>query len=170
MANLNPPAEKATLYLEDLRVAQRFVSGAHQIDEEQIRAFAKQFDPQPFHLDAEAAKATFFGELVASGWHTAAITMRLLVESGLPIAGGLIGAGAEITWPKPVRPGAVLHVESEILEIRPSRSRPDRGLVTVRSETRNQHGEVVQVLVAKLVVPRRLPVESPAENSLMNPT
>jgi len=170
MANLNPPAEKATLYLEDLRVAQRFVSGAHQIDEAQIRAFAMQFDPQPFHLDAEAANATFFGELVASGWHTAAITMRLLVESGLPIVGGLIGAGAEITWPKPVRPGAVLHVESEILEVRPSRSRPDRGLVTVRSETRNQHGEVVQVLVAKLVVPRRLPVESPAENSLMNPT
>ena len=155
MANLKPPAEKATLYLEDLRVAQRFVSGAHQIDEEQIRAFAKQFDPQPFHLDAEAAKSTFFGELVASGWHTAAITMRLLVESGLPIAGGLIGAGGEITWPKPVRPGAVLHVETEILEIRPSRSRPDRGFVTIRSETRNQIGEVVQVLVAKLVVPRR---------------
>ena len=133
MANLNPPVEKATLYLEDLCVAQRFVSGAYLIDEEQIRAFAKQFDPQPFHLDAEAAKATFFGELVASGWHTAAITMRLLVESGLPIAGGLIGAGGEITWLKPVRPGAVLHVESEILELRPSRSRPDRGLATVRS-------------------------------------
>src|SRR3984957_3011338 len=170
MANLNPPAEKATLYLEDRRVPQRFMSGAHQIDEEQIRAFAKQFDPQPFHLDAEAAKSTFFGELVASGWHTAAITMRLLVESGLPIDGGLIGAGGEITWPKPVRAGAVLHVESEILELRPSRSRPERGLVTVRSETRDQFGEVVQVLVAKLVVPRRLPAESPAENSLINPT
>jgi acyl dehydratase len=155
MANLNPSAEKVTLYFEDLRVAQQFVSGAHQIDEEQIRAFAEQFDPQPFHLDAESAKATFFGELVASGWHTAAITMRLLVESGLPIAGGIIGAGGEITWPKPVRPGAVLHVESEILELRPSRSRPDRGLVTFRSETRDQIGDVVQVLVAKLVVPRR---------------
>jgi acyl dehydratase len=165
MANLNQPAEKTTLYLEDLRVAQKFVSGAHQIDEEQIRAFAKQFDPQPFHLDAEAAKATFFGELVASGWHTAAITMRLLVESGLPITGGIIGAGGEITWPKPVRPGAVLHVESEILELRPSRSRPDRGLVTIRCETRDQIGEVVQVLVAKLVVPRRFREESPAEHS-----
>jgi acyl dehydratase len=165
MANLNQPAEKATLYFEDLRVAQRFVSLAHQIDEEQIRAFAIQFDPQPFHLDAEAAKATFFAELVASGWHTAAITMRLLVESGLPIAGGLIGAGGEVTWPKPVRPGAVLHVESEILELRPSRSRPDRGLVTVRSETRDQYGDVVQVLVAKLVVPRRLHPESPADHS-----
>jgi acyl dehydratase len=153
MANVNPPADKATLYLEDLQVGQRFVSGAHKIDEEQIRAFAKQFDPQPFHLDADAAKATFFGKLVASGWHTAAITMRLLVESGLPIAGGLIGAGGEITWPRPVQAGAMLHVESEILEIRPSRSRPDRGLVTVRSETRDQIGEVVQVFVAKLVVP-----------------
>src|SRR5262245_65524578 len=155
MANPNPRAENATLYLEDLRIAQRFMSGEHQIDEEQIRAFAKQFDPQPFQLDAEAAKAAFFGELVASGWHTAAITMRLLVESGLPIAGGLIGAGGEIIWPKPVRPGAVLHVESEILEVRPSRSRPDRGLITVRSETRDQSGDVVQVLIAKLVVPRK---------------
>jgi len=165
MANPNPPAEKASLYLENLRVAQQFVSGEYRIDEEQIRAFAKQFDPQPFHLDAEAAKATFFGELVASGWHTAAITMRLLVESGLPIAGGLIGAGGEITWPKPVRPGAVLHVESEILELRPSRSRSDRGLVTVRCETRDLVGEVVQVLVAKLVVPRRHRAETPAEHS-----
>jgi acyl dehydratase len=164
MADLNPSDEKATFYLEDLRVGQRFVSGAHQIDEEQIRAFAKQFDPQPFHLDAEAAKATFFGELIASGWHTAAITMRLLVESGLPIAGGLIGAGAEITWPKPVRAGAMLHVESEILELRPSRSRPDRGLVTVRSETRDQIGEIVQVLVAKLIVPRRPQAESPVDH------
>jgi len=165
MANQNPPAEKATLYLEDLRIAQRFVSGAYQIDEEQIRAFAEQFDPQPFHLDAAAAKATFFGELVASGWHTAAITMRLLVESGLPIAGGIIGAGGEIRWPKPVPPGAVLRVETEILEMRPSRSRPDRGLVTIRSETRDQFGEVVQVLVAKLVVPRRRQPESPTDHS-----
>ena len=143
------------LYLDDLRVGQRFVSGTHLIDEEQIRAFAAQFDPQPFHLDVEAAKTTFFGALVASGWHTAAVTMRLLVQSGLPLAGGLVGAGGEIKWPSPVRPGAVLHVESEIVEVRPSRSRPDRGVVTVRSETRDQSGEVVQVLVAKLIVPRR---------------
>src|SRR5262249_10871091 len=108
-----------TLYLEDLRIAQRFMSGEHQIDEEQIRTFAKQFDPQPFHLDAAAAKSTFFGELVASGWHTGAITMRLLVESGLPIAGGLIGAGGEITWPRPCRPGDVLHVEIAIRKVRP---------------------------------------------------
>src|SRR5262245_24068976 len=124
------------LYLDDLRVGQRFVSGTHLMDEEHIRAFAGQFDPQPFHLDAEAAKTTLFGGLVASGWHTAAITMRLLVQSGLPLAGGIVGAGGEIKWPSPVRPEAVLHVESEIIEVRPSRSRPDRGVVTIRSETR----------------------------------
>ena len=161
MADLNPGDEKAALYLEDLRAGQRFASGTHRIDEEQIRAFAEQFDPQPFHLDAEAAKATFFDGLVASGWHTAAITMRLLVESGLPLAGGIIGAGAEITWPNPTRPGDVLQVESEVLELRPSRSRPDRGIATVRSETRNQRGDVVQVLVARLVVPRSARFASP---------
>jgi acyl dehydratase len=156
MANLNPDREETALYLEDLQVGQRFVSGTHRIDEEQIRAFAQQFDPQPFHLDAEAAKGTLFEGLVASGWHTAAITMRLLVVGGLRIAGGIVGAGGDISWPSPVRPGAVLHVESEILELRPSRSRPDRGVVTVRSETSDQLGEVVQVLVARLVVPRRV--------------
>jgi acyl dehydratase len=155
MADLNPGGEKAAVFLEDLQVGQRFVSGTHRIDEEQIRAFAQQFDPQPFHLDAEAAKRTLFGGLVASGWHTAAITMRLLVGGGLPIAGGIVGAGGEIAWPSPVRPGAVLHVESEVLELRPSRSRPDRGVATIRNETRNQFGEVVQVLVAKVLVPRR---------------
>jgi acyl dehydratase len=165
MANLNAPAERAFLYLEDLQVGQRFVSGTHQIDEDQIRSFAEQFDPQPFHLDAEAAKDTLFDGLVASGWHTAAVSMRLLVDGGLPIAGGIVGAGGEIEWPSPVRPGAVLHVESEILELRPSRSRPDRGLVTVRSETRDQLGEVVEVLVAKLVVPRRIRPETQGDPS-----
>jgi acyl dehydratase len=156
MADLNAGGDQAAVFLEDLQLGQRFVSGTHRIDEEQIRAFAQQFDPQPFHLDAESAKATLFGGLVASGWHTAAITMRLLVSSGLPIAGGIIGGGAEIAWPSPVRPGAVLQVESEILELRPSRSRPDRGMATVRSVTRDQSGVVVQVLVAKLIVPRRM--------------
>jgi acyl dehydratase len=155
MNNPNKAGRKESLYFDDLHVGQRFTSGTHLIDEEQIRAFAKQFDPQPFHLDAEAAKDTLFKGLVASGWHTAALTMRLLVEGGLPIAGGVVGAGGEIGWPKPTRPDAVLHVESEILELRPSRSHPDRGMATVRSETRNQLGEVVQVLIAKLVVPRR---------------
>ena len=163
MADPNPGGENSARYLEDLRVGQRFLSGTHRVDEEQIRAFAAQFDPQPFHLDAEMAKTTFFGALVASGWHTAAVTMRLLVDGGLPIAGGVVGAGGEVAWPRPVRPGAVLHVESEILELRPSRSRPDRGVATVRSETRDQLGEVVQTLVAKLVVPRRgRPEEQPS--------
>jgi acyl dehydratase len=160
------PGEKAALYLEDLHVGQRFLSGTHAIDEEQIKAFAEQFDPQPFHMDAEAAKATLFEGLVASGWHTAAITMRLLVASGLPIAGGIVGAGGEIAWPRPTRPGAVLQVVSEILDLRPSRSRPDRGVATVRSETRNQFGEVVQAFTAKLVVPRRTqPEEGRAPSS-----
>lgn len=159
MTNSIQPDRPKSLYLDDLRVGQRFRSGTYQIDEEQIKAFARQFDPQPFHLDAEAAKGTLFQGLVASGWHTAAITMRLLVESGLPIAGGVVGAGAEITWPKPVRPGVVLQVESEILEVKPSQSRPNRGMATIRSETRTQLGEVVQVLIAKLVVPRKTSLE-----------
>ena len=142
-------------YLDDLRVGQRFVSRSHALDEAQIKAFAAQFDPQPFHLDEAAAKASLFGGLAASGWHTAAITMRLLVEGGAPIAGGVIGGSCEIGWPQPTRPGDVLTVESEILEVRPSRSRPDRGMATMRSETRNQRGEVLQILIAKIVVPRR---------------
>jgi acyl dehydratase len=143
------------LYLEDLHVGQRFKSATHALDEAQIKTFAAQFDPQSFHLDAASAKGTLFAGLAASGWHTAAITMRLLVDGGAPIAGGVIGAGAEIAWPKPTRPGDILQVESEILEVTPSRSRPDRGTVIMRSETFNQRGEVVQTLTAKLVVPRR---------------
>jgi acyl dehydratase len=144
-----------TFLLEDLHLGQRFSSGSHTIDEAQIKAFAAQFDPQPFHLDSEAAKATLFGGLAASGWHTAAITMKLLVESGLPLSGGIIGSGGELSWPKPTRPGDTLSVFSEVEEVTPSRSRPDRGMIRVRSETRNQRGEIVQILVAKLVVPRR---------------
>ncbi len=143
------------LYLEDIYPGQRFTTGTHAIDEAQIKAFAQQFDPQPFHLDEVAAKSSFFGGLVASGWHTAAITMRLQVESGLPMRGGIIGAGGELNWPQPTRPGDILHVETEVLEVKPSRSHPDRGLITVRSETRNQRGEVVMNLTVKLVVPRR---------------
>src|SRR5262245_61251220 len=155
MTHSNQAGVTRVLYLDDLHVGQRFVSGAHLIDEEQIKAFANQFDPQPFHLDAEMAKETLFGGLVASGWHTASISMRLLVGSDLRIAGGLIGVNVEVSWPKPTRPGDILHVEGEIIELTPSRSRPDRGTATIRSETRNQRGEPVQVLVAKLVVPRR---------------
>jgi acyl dehydratase len=143
------------LYLDDLNVGQRFTSTAHAIDAEQIKTFARQFDPQPFHLDEVAAKPTLFQGLAASGWHTAALTMRLLNDGSMPIAGGIIGAGGEIDWPRPTRPGDVLHVESEILAVAPSRSRPDRGMVTMRSRTLNQRGDVLQVLTAKLVVPRR---------------
>jgi acyl dehydratase len=143
------------LYFDDLAVGQRFTSASHALDEAQIKDYARQFDPQPFHLDAAAAEETLFGGLAASGWHTVAITMRLLVQQGLPLAGGIIGAGAEIAWPQPTRPGDVLTVESEVLALTPSRSRPDRGTATVRSLTRNQRGEVVQSLTSRLIVPRR---------------
>ena len=151
-----PEAEAVRLYLEDLRVGQRFETADCEVSEADIVAFAARFDPQPFHVDAGAARDSVFGGVVASGWHTAAITMRLLVESGPRLAGGTVGLGAEISWPKPVRPGDVLHVVAEIVDIEPSRSRPGRGRATMRSETRNQHGEVLQILTAKLVVPRRV--------------
>jgi acyl dehydratase len=143
------------LYLDDLTVGDSYRTGDQVIDEESILAFGRQFDPQVFHLDGEAAAATFFGGLAASGWHTAAITMNLLVTSGLPFGNGLIGAGAEITWPSPTRPGDVLHVEAAITEIRRSRSRPDRGVVTVRSRTLTSAGQERQHLVARLLVFRR---------------
>jgi acyl dehydratase len=155
MANPDASDRGKRYYLDDLHVGQRFTSTSHEIDAAQIKAYAREFDPQPFHLDDEAAKATLFGGLAASGWHTAAISMRLMVETGLPLAGGILGAGGELSWPKPTRPGDVLQVVSEIEEITPSRSRPDRGMVRVRNETRNQRGEIVQVLIAKLIVPRR---------------
>ena len=148
------------LYLEDLRVGQRFVSDEARLDPESIRAFAAQWDPQPFHLDDEAAAATLFGGLAASGWHTAALTMRLLVTSGLPLAGGIIGSGGELRWEKPVRPGDTLRVECEILDITPSRSRPDRGMVRMRCLTINQHGETVQSFNPRLVVSRRPAMEA----------
>ena len=144
------------LYLDDLHVGRRFTSATHTIDEAQIKAFATKFDPQPFHTDEQAAQSTFFNGLAASGWHTAAITMRLNVESGPPLAGGIVGAGAELSWPAPTRPGDVLHVESEVVEITLSRSRPDRGTIVLLSRTINQRGEVVQILKARLVVPRRV--------------
>lgn len=143
------------LYLDDISVGDRFTSGEHAMDEAQIKAFAEQFDPQPFHLDDAAAQATLFGGLAASGWHTAAVTMRLQVTSGLPIAGGIIGAGGELSWPRPTRATDVLHVVSEVVQVQPSKSKPDRGMVTVRSETRNQHGDVLQVSTVRVVVPRR---------------
>lgn len=143
------------MHFDDFQVGQRFTSATHVLDADQIKTFARQFDPQPFHLDEAAAEDTFFNGLAASGWHVAAITMKLLVGDASPIAGGIIGAGGDIAWPRPTRPGDALTVESEVIEITPSRSRPDRGMITLRSETRNQRGETVQILTAKLVAPRR---------------
>jgi acyl dehydratase len=163
MMNSTSKIAAGTLTLEDLTVGQMFRSASHKLDAAQITAFAEKFDPQPFHLDDEAAKNTFFGGLAASGWHTAGITMSLLVRS-CPIQGGLIGAGAEINWPMATRPGDTLHVETEVIEIRPSRSRPDRGMVTVRSTTFNQDGKTVQTLTSRLVVPRRHPVQESGSN------
>jgi len=144
-----------SLYFDELRLGERFTTDTYAVSEAQITAFAAEFDPQPFHIDDAAARASAFGGLIASGWHTAAISMRLIVDGPLQFAGGVVGLGAEVSWPIPTRPGDVLRVVSEILELRPSRSRPDRGVVTVRNETLNQRGEVVQMLVAKLLVPNR---------------
>lgn len=142
-------------YLEDYAVGQIYRSpGPLRVEAEAIKAFAETFDPQPFHLDEEMAKDTFFRGLAGSGWHTAALTMRLLVEGELGPAWGIIGAGGEVSWPRPLRPGDALRLESEILEVRPSKSRPEQGLIKVRTTTLNQNDEPVQVLVANLIVPR----------------
>ncbi len=143
------------LYLEDLQVGQKFASGTYVMEAARIKEFAAEFDPQPFHLDERAAQASIFKGLAASGWHTAAVAMRLLVTGGLPFANGIVGLGGEIAWPRPTRPGDILHVESEIVEITPSRSKPHQGIVTVRSTMFNQNGEAVYLLTAKLLVLRR---------------
>ena len=144
------------LYLDDLRVGQRFASGTHALSRDEIVAFAARFDPQPFHLDDAAARETPFGGLAASGWHTAAITMRLLVTSDFDVAGGLVGLGLEeLNWPRPTRPGDELRVEVEVLEARRSRSRPGFGLVRTRTTTLNQDDEIAQQLVNTLIVPCR---------------
>lgn len=152
---MHPKDSAAPLYFEDLPIGFRTSTGSIRIDADDIKQFAGRFDPQPFHLDEAAAEKSFFGGLVASGWHTAALTMRLLVTSGLPIAGGVIGAGGEVQWPRATRPGDTLRVVSEVIAAKVSASNPERGMVTVRSETINQRDEVVQVMTARLVVPRR---------------
>ena len=148
-------SEQEKLYLDDLHVGQRFTSGTYLMEEARIKEFAAEFDPQPFHLDEAAAEASVFKGLAASGWHTAAVAMRLMVTGGLPLASGILGLGGEIAWPKPTRPGDVLHVESEIIEITPSRSKPHQGIVTMRSTMFNQNREAVYLLTAKLLVSRR---------------
>jgi len=146
-------------YLEDFAVGHTFGSGRLRIDGERALAFAAEFDPQPFHLDEAAARRSIFGGLTASGWHTAAVTMRLMVETQLKPAGGIIGAGLdEFRWPRPVRPGDELRVECEVIEIRPSKSRPELGLIKLRTTTLNQDDEPVLVHVVNLVVLRRTAV------------
>ena len=149
---LKTPTQK--LYLEDLHVGLRFVSPPHRIDAVQITKFAAEFDPQPFHLSEEGAEGTLFGSLAASGWHTAALTMRMLVAS-VPLADGLIGAELQLGWPKPTRPGMILQVFSEIVEIKPSRSKPNMAIVTMRNETRDEKGEALQVFEVKMPVFKR---------------
>ena len=150
-----PHETQEPLYLGDLQVGQKFISGSYVMDETRMKEFAAEFDPQPFHLDEAAGKASLFGGLVASGWHTAAVTMRLMATGGLPFAGGLIGLGGEGYWPRPTRPGDILHVESEIVEITHSRSKPNQAIVTVKSTTINQDGLPVYVLTAKILSFRR---------------
>jgi len=148
-------SEVQQLYLDDLHVGQRFTSESYLMEAARIKEFAAEFDPQPFHLDQVAAEASVFRGLAASGWHTAAVAMRLLVAGGLPFANGIVGLGGDIAWPKPTRPGDTLQVESEIIEITPSRSKPQQGIVTVRSTMFNQDREAVYLLTAKLLVLRR---------------
>ena len=143
------------LYFEDLAVGQKFTSARVSVDAEAIKAFAAEFDPQPFHLDDAAARRTMFAGLAASGWHTAALSMRLCVASDFRPAGGILGIGGELTWLKPVRPGDELRVECEIIETRASRSRPMQGVVKIRLTTLNQHGEAVQIFTPTLFVDRR---------------
>jgi acyl dehydratase len=145
----------AVLYLEDLAVGRKFATGSVTLTLEGCKAFAAEFDPQPFHLDEAAASRSLFGRIAASGWYTASLSMRLLVEGELTIAGGLVGLGGEMKWPRPVYPGDTLHVETEILAIRTSVTSPQRGIVTARNQTFNQNGEAVQIAVVKMLVPRR---------------
>lgn len=149
------------LHLEDLTPGMTFTSRAVPLTAEMIKAFAHDYDPQPFHLDEDAAKDSFFKGLAASGWHTAALSMRLMVEC-LPIAGGVIGAGVELSWPRPTRAGDSLTANIEIIDVTPSKSKPDRGMATVRNETRNGNGDVLQISTAKVLVWRRGAAPAPA--------
>jgi acyl dehydratase len=144
-------------YLDDLAAGQKYGSGSLKIDADAIKRFAAEFDPQPFHLNEQEAAGTLFQGLAASGWHTAALTMRLLVTSEFKPAGGVVGASLdELRWPCPVRPGDVLSVETEVLEVRPSKSRPEQGMVKVRVTTYSQKREVLQRYVGNLVVKRQV--------------
>jgi acyl dehydratase len=142
-------------YFDDLKVGDRFKSKPLQVTEKQLIEFAHKFDPQMFHLNPKRAERTIFKGLIASGWHTAAMTMRLFVQT-LNFAEGAIGLGVdELRWPKVVRPDDVLTVETEIVDLRSSRSRPSFGIVRLRNVTTSQDGEIVQTMLASAMVPRR---------------
>jgi acyl dehydratase len=144
------------LYLEDLNVGDRFGSDTIAVTEENIIAFAREWDPQQFHLDPKAAETSIFKGLSASGWHTAAMSMKLFITGQLKLAGGSVGLGVdELRWPQPVRPGDILRLETEILDVRASKSKPDRGIIRIRNVTTNQLGEVVQTFMASVMVRRR---------------
>ena len=142
-------------YFEDLQVGQRFASEPRIVDAAAIKSFAAEFDPQPFHLDEDQARHSVFAGLAASGWHTAALSMQLCLASDFRPAGGILGTGGELIWSNPVRPGDALRVEIEVIETRPSRSRPEQGVVKVQITTLNQHGETVQTFSPTLLVDRR---------------
>ena len=151
-------------YFEDLKVGDKFNTAEHEMTEEEVVAFGRKFDPQPFHIDPVAAGGTFFGRLVASGWHTAAVSMRLMVQGEMALDGGVIGQGMEsLRWPRPVLPGDRLRVETEIEELRPVPARPERGLIRLRCRTYNQHGKIVQDMTATLLVARRSSVAKVSE-------
>jgi acyl dehydratase len=142
-------------YFEDLKAGDRFKSGTYKVTEEGIVSFAREFDPQSFHLDSAAAQQSMFKGLIASGWHTAAITMRLFVQT-LNFTEGAIGLGVdELRWPNPVRPNDVLQVETEIVDLRESQSKPNHGIIRLRNVTSNQRGEIVQTMLASALVPKR---------------
>lgn len=144
------------MFLEDLHVGDRFGSDTIAVTEENIIAFAREWDPQQFHLDPKAAEQSIFKGLSASGWHTAAMSMKLFVTGELKLAGGSVGLGVdELRWPQPVRPGDILKLQTEILDVRASRSKPDRGIIRIRNVTTNQRGEVVQTFMAFVMVRRR---------------
>ena len=145
------------LYFEDIAAGQTYRSPELRIDAAAITDFAARFDPQPFHLDEAAARDSLFEGLAASGWHTAALTMKLCLSSDFRPAGGIIGVGGELLWPRAVRPGDALHVEIEVLETRISRSRPRQGVVKIRITTLNQQGDPVQTFTPTLFVDRQSP-------------
>ena len=148
-------APRTPLWLEDIEVGSHYRTADHHITTDEIVEFASWFDPQPFHLGDDGAAGTIFGSIAASGWHTASVTMRLLVTSGIPIATGIIGASLELAWLAPTRPGDVLHVDLTVTDVVPSRSKPERGFITCTYDTVNQHGEVRQRTTARLLIFRR---------------